>query len=130
MIEQIFTDSAPKPVGPYSQAIKADGFLFVSGQIPIDPKTNKVVSGDIREQTRVVMNNIKSILEAANMSLENVVLVHVFLSDISKFKEFNEVYAEFFSRHKPARVTVEVSRLPKDVQIEISVIAYRRDNIG
>ncbi|MEX0569230.1 MAG: RidA family protein [Candidatus Njordarchaeota archaeon] len=125
MIEQIFTDSAPKPVGPYSQAIKAGGFLFVAGQIPIDPKTNKIVYGDIKEQTKVVVNNIKSILKAAGMSLENVVLVHVFLSDISKFGEFNDVYAEYFSEHKPARVTVEVSRLPKNVQIEISVIAYK-----
>ncbi len=121
----IFTPKAPAPVGPYSQAIKAGKFLFVAGQIPIDPQTGNIVEGGIKEQTIRVLENIKSVLEAAGYTLNNVVMVFVYLSDLTKFKEFNEIYARYFSSTKPARVTVEVSRLPKDVLLEISVIAYR-----
>ena len=125
MLEKIYTKNAPEPVGPYSQAIKAGKFVFVAGQIPIDPKTGNVVRGDIKEQTRRVMENIKAILHAAGYSLEDVTIVYVYMKDINKFPQFNDVYAEYFREHKPARVTVEVSHLPKDVEIEISVIAYR-----
>jgi len=121
----IFTPNAPTPVGPYSQAIKAGKFLFVAGQIPIDPKTGRVVEGGIKEQTIRVLKNIKAILEAAGYTLNDVVMVFVYMNDLAKFGEFNEVYAQYFSGAKPARVTVEVSRLPKDVMLEISVIAYR-----
>lgn len=121
----IFTEKAPRPVGPYSQAILAGAFLFVAGQIPIDPSTNTIVKGDIKVQTRIVLNNIAHILAAAGFSLDDVVMVYVYLRNLADFADFNAVYAEYFNRSKPARVTVEVSRLPKDVDIEISVIAYR-----
>ncbi len=129
MLRAIFTEEAPKPVGPYSQAIQAGGFVFVSGQIPIDSKTGNVVREDIRAQTRCVMDNIGAILRAAGCSLSDVVMVYVFLRDIEKFQEFNEVYSEYFRDHKPARVTVGVADLPKGVDIEVSVIAYRGGNV-
>ena len=96
--------------------------MFVAGQIPIDPKTGDIVRGDIKTQTRRVMENIRAILSKAGLSFKNVVMVYVFLKDLGKFGDFNEVYAEYFREHKPARVTVEVSRLPKDVDIELSLI--------
>ena len=125
MNEIIFTQNAPKPVGPYSQAIKVGNTIYVSGQIPIDPKTGEVVKGGIREQTRQVLDNIKNILEAGGFSLRDVVMVFVFLKDLSTFNEFNEIYAEYFKENPPARVTAEVSRLPKDILIEISVIGSK-----
>ena len=125
MNEIIFTQKAPKPVGPYSQAVKVGNTIYVSGQIPIDPKTGDVVRGGIREQTKQVLENIKAILEAGGFSLKDVVIVFVFLKDLSMFNEFNEVYAEYFKENPPARVTVEVSRLPKDVLVEISVIGSK-----
>ncbi|PVU68262.1 deaminase [Sulfolobus sp. SCGC AB-777_G05] len=125
MNEIIFTQNAPKPVGPYSQAIKVGNTIYVSGQIPIDPKTGEVVKGGIREQTRQVLDNIKNILEAGGFSLRDVVMVFVFLKDLSTFNEFNEIYTEYFKENPPARVTAEVSRLPKDVLIEISVIGSK-----
>ncbi len=123
MKEVVFTDGAPKPIGPYSQAIKASGLLFVSGQIPVDPRTNEVVKGGIREQTRQVMENVKAILEAKGLSLNNVAMTFVYLKDMNDFPAFNEVYSSYFSKEPPARVTVEVSRLPKDVLIEVACIA-------
>ncbi|MHA1616307.1 MAG: RidA family protein [Candidatus Njordarchaeales archaeon] len=125
MVEIISTDKAPRPVGPYSQAIKAGPFLFISGQIPIDPSTNEVIRGDIRAQTRRVLDNIKAILEAAGYSLKDVVSVTVFLKDLKLFSEFNEVYAEYFPENPPTRTTVEVSNLPKGVLIEMNAIAYK-----
>ncbi len=125
MVEIISTDKAPRPVGPYSQAIKAGPFLFISGQIPIDPSTNEVIKGDIRAQTRRVLDNIKAILEAAGYSLKDVVSVTVFLKDLKLFSEFNEVYAEYFPENPPTRTTVEVSNLPKGVLIEMNAIAYK-----
>jgi 2-iminobutanoate/2-iminopropanoate deaminase len=125
MNEIIFTQNAPKPVGPYSQAIKVGNTIYVSGQIPIDPKTGEVVKGGIREQTRQVLDNIKNILEAGGFSLKDVVIVFVFLKDLSTFNEFNEIYGEYFKENPPARVTAEVSRLPKDVLIEISAIGSK-----
>mgnify|MGYP001772501818 FL=1 len=121
----IFTEKAPKPVGPYSQAVRVGNTVYVSGQIPIDPKTGDVVKGDIKAQTRQVLENIKEILSAAGCSLKDVVMSFVFLKDMNLFSAFNEVYAEYFKENPPARVTVEVSRLPKDVLIEIAVICSK-----
>ncbi|MGQ4893300.1 MAG: RidA family protein [Candidatus Njordarchaeia archaeon] len=121
----ILTDKAPKPIGPYSQGIKCGNFLFISGQIPIIPETGEIVSGGIKEQTEQVMNNIKAILMEAGFSLENVVMVTVFLRDLSLFHEFNETYAKFFEKKPPTRTTVEVSNLPKGSLLEVNAIAYK-----
>jgi 2-iminobutanoate/2-iminopropanoate deaminase len=125
MKEVIYTEAAPKPIGPYSQAVKVGNMLFVSGQVPIDPKTGEVVKGGIKEQTRQVLENIKAVLEAAGYTLNDVAMTFVFLADMSMFPEFNEVYAQYFKENPPARVTVQAARLPKDVLIEIAVIAVR-----
>jgi len=125
MKEIIYTEAAPKPIGPYSQAVKAGNMLFVAGQIPIDPKTGEVVKGDIKEQTRQVLENIKAILEAAGFTLDDVAMTFVFLADMNLFPQFNEVYAQYFKENPPARVTVQAARLPKDVLIEVAVIAVR-----
>jgi len=122
--EAIFTETAPRAVGPYSQAIKAGGWLYLSGQIPIAPETNQVLSGTIEEQTKLVLNNAKKVLEAAGASLENVVKVTVYLADMDDFAKVNEVYSSFFSTIPPARSAVQVARLPKDVDIEIDMVAY------
>jgi len=121
--EVINTDKAPKAIGPYSQGIKAGGFIFVSGQIPIEPETGIVVTGDIDVQTERVLKNIAGVLEAAGSSLEGVVKTTVYLKDMADFPKFNECYAGFFPVNPPARATVEVSRLPKDVRIEIDAVA-------
>jgi len=121
----IFTEKAPRPIGPYSQAVKVGNTVYVSGQIPIDPKTGDVVKGDIKVQTRQVLENIKEILSAAGCSLKDVAMSFVFLKDMNLFSAFNEVYAEYFKENPPARVTVEVSRLPRDVLIEIAVICSK-----
>lgn len=121
--EVVCTDRAPAAIGPYSQAIKAGGFVFVSGQIPIDPATGKVVEGDIKVQTRQVLNNLREVLAAAGTSLERVVKATVFITDMNDFPGLNEVYAEFFARSAPARSCVAVSHLPKDVLVEIETIA-------
>jgi 2-iminobutanoate/2-iminopropanoate deaminase len=125
MKEVIYTEAAPKPIGPYSQAVKTGNMLFVSGQIPIDPKTGEVVKGGIKEQTRQVLENIKAVLEAAGYTLNDVAMAFVFLADMNMFPEFNEVYAQYFKEKPPARVTVQAARLPRDVLIEIAVIAVR-----
>jgi len=122
MFERILTDRAPLPVGPYSQAIKVGNFVFVSGQIPIEPETNKVVKGNIEVQTERVIKNIEEILKKAGSSLDNVVKTTVFLRNMKDFEKMNYVYASFF-KNKPARSTVEVSNLPKGVLIEIECIA-------
>jgi 2-iminobutanoate/2-iminopropanoate deaminase len=119
----IITEEAPLPVGPYSQAIKSGDLVFVSGQIPIDPKTNELVSGSIADKTRQVLENIGAILEAADSSLLKIVKISVFLINLNHFDEINSVFNEIFTSEPPARETVEVSRLPKDVDIEISCIA-------
>jgi len=122
----IFTEKAPKPIGPYSQAILVPpGWIFISGQIPINPKTGEIVGNDIKTQTRQVLENIKAILNAVGASMEDVVKVTVFLKDIKMFPDFNQVYAEYFKKDPPARTTVEVSNLPKGVLIEIDAIAYK-----
>jgi len=123
MKERIQTDNAPKAIGPYSQAIKANGLVFASGQVALDPATMEIVEGGIREQTERVMNNLKAVLEAAGSSFERVVKSTVFLTDMNDFSQMNEVYGRFFGEAPPARSTVQVSRLPKDVRVEIDVIA-------
>ncbi|MGC8582669.1 MAG: RidA family protein [Thermoproteus sp.] len=125
MKEVVYTKAAPEPIGPYSQGVKVGNMLFVSGQIPIDPRTGEVVKGDIKEQTRRVLENIKAVLEAAGYGLSDVVMSFVFLADMSLFGQFNEVYAEYFKEKPPARVTVQAARLPRDVLVEIAVIAVR-----
>ncbi len=123
MKEIIVTEGAPKAIGPYSQAIRANGFVFASGQIALDPKTQQLVSGGIAEQTVRVMENLKAILEASGSSLTHVVRATVFLADMNEFAAMNEVYGSYFSSQPPARSTVQVSRLPRDVRVEIDVIA-------
>jgi len=123
MKDRVHTDSAPKAIGPYSQAIKSNGFVFASGQIPLDPATMQIVEGGIREQTERVMNNLGAVLQAAGSSLERVVKTTVYLKDLTDFVEMNEVYGSFFQETPPARSTVEVARLPRDVRVEIDVIA-------
>lgn len=123
MMESIQTDRAPQAIGPYSQAIKANGFVFASGQIPLDPATGQLVDGDIAAQTTQVLNNVRAVLEAAGSSLERVVKTTVFLADMNDFAALNEVYAGFFGATRPARSTVQAARLPRDVKVEIEVVA-------
>jgi 2-iminobutanoate/2-iminopropanoate deaminase len=124
MKECVQTDGAPKAIGPYSQAIKLSGLAFLSGQIPLDPVTMQVVEGGIREQTERVMKNLSEVLHAAGSSLERVVKTTVFLADLNDFAEMNEVYGSFLGDNPPARSTVEVRRLPRDVRIEVDAIAF------
>ena len=123
MRDIVLTDRGPKPIGPYSQAVKANGFLYMSGQVALDPKTGEMTGSDIKEQTERVMNNIKGILEAAGSNLHHVVKTTVFLKDMNDFAAMNEVYGRYFTTAPPARSTVQVSRLPKDAFVEIEVIA-------
>jgi len=125
--EVIQTDKAPKALGPYSQAIQAGNLLFLSGQIPIDPATGELVEGDIADKTRRVMENIKAVLESQGLNMEDVVKSTVFLKNINDFGRFNETYATYFRSAPPARSTVEVSRLARDADIEIEMIAMVRD---
>ncbi len=124
-MEFVRTDKAPKAVGPYSQAVVSGNFVFVSGQIPLDPETGKMVEGDIEEKTKRVLENVSAVLESVGLSLKNVVKVTVFITDLSNFEKVNKVYSEFFGDHKPARSFVEVSALPKGAEIEIEVIAEK-----
>jgi 2-iminobutanoate/2-iminopropanoate deaminase len=123
MRDVVITEHAPQAIGPYSQAIKAGGFVFISGQIPIDPTTGLIVQAEIAAQTDRVLQNLKAILTAAGTSLDSVVKTTVFLKSMGDFAAMNEVYARFWKKAPPARSTVEVSRLPKDVLVEIDVIA-------
>ena len=120
----IQTNKAPAPVGPYSQAILAGGWLFVAGQIPLDPETGEMVKGGFEDKVRRVLDNLKAIVEAAGGSLGDVVKVTVYLRDISLFPRFNQIYAEYFKEKPPARVVVEVSNLPKDADLEVEAVAY------
>jgi 2-iminobutanoate/2-iminopropanoate deaminase len=122
-MESIQTDRAPQAIGPYSQAVKANGFIFASGQIPLDPATMRIVEGGIEEQTGRVLDNLKAVLEAAGSSLDRVVKTTVYLADMGEFAAMNEIYARYFGATKPARATVEVARLPRDVKVEIDVVA-------
>jgi 2-iminobutanoate/2-iminopropanoate deaminase len=123
VIETVATEQGPKAIGPYSQAVKANGFVFLSGQIPLDPKTQQIVEGDVTRQTEQVLENLKVVVEAAGSSLQRVVKTTVFLADLKDFSEMNEVYARYFVSDPPARSTVEVARLPRDVRVEIDLIA-------
>lgn len=122
-MESLQTAHAPQAIGPYSQAVKANGMIFCSGQIPLDPATAQVIEGDARAQTERVMRNLQAVLEAAGSSLAQVVKTTVFLADLNDFAAMNEVYAAFFGPNRPARSTVQVARLPRDVCVEIEVIA-------
>jgi 2-iminobutanoate/2-iminopropanoate deaminase len=123
MAEQIFTRKAPKPIGPYSQAIRSNGYIFVSGQIPVEPQSEAVIQGDIEAQTRQALKNLSAVLEAAGSGLGSVVMTTVYLTDLRDFPKFNAVYAEYFGETKPARATVQVARLPKEALVEIAAIA-------
>ncbi len=123
MKKQVQTDKAPKAIGPYSQAIIANGFVFCSGQIPIDPATGNLISGTIEDETRQVLKNLGAVFEAAGSSYDDVVKTTVFLQDMNDFAKMNAVYAEFFKAPNPARAAVQVARLPKDVKVEIEAIA-------
>ncbi|OLB86265.1 MAG: hypothetical protein AUI12_09500 [Acidobacteria bacterium 13_2_20CM_2_57_6] len=123
MRDVILTDRGPKPIGPYSQAIRANGFLYVSGQVALDPKTGEMPGADIKLQTQRALENVKGILEAAGSNLHHVVKTTVFLKDMNDFAAMNEVYAKYFTSAAPARSTVQVARLPKDALVEIEVIA-------
>lgn len=123
MKEIISTENGPKAIGPYSQAIKANGFVFISGQTAFDPATGKPIEGDTAKQTVRTFENLKAILEAAGSSFDRVVKVSVFLKDMNDFSAMNEVYARYFPANPPARSTVEVARLPRDFRVEIDLIA-------
>jgi len=122
-LEKVNTGQAPQAIGPYSQGIKVGPWVFTSGQIPLTP-SGELVKGDIREQTRQVLRNLEAVLKAAGASLKDVVKTTVYITDMDQFAKVNEVYAQFFDQHQPARSCVEVARLPKDVQVEIECIAY------
>lgn len=119
----ISTEKAPAAIGPYSQAVKSGNFLFASGQIPIDPATGQIVEGGIEEQTRQVLENVKGLLESLGASMDNIVKTTLFISDMNDFAAINNIYASYFKQSPPARSCVEVSRLPKDVKIEMEFIA-------
>ncbi len=125
--ELIHTDAAPKAIGPYSQAIKAGGVVYCSGQIPLDPSTMSVIEGSVADQTRRVLRNLDAVLNAAGSSLGQIVKTTVFLRDMNDFAEMNAAYGEFFQEQPPARATVQVARLPKDVAVEIDCIAIAND---
>jgi 2-iminobutanoate/2-iminopropanoate deaminase len=121
----IATPNAPEAIGPYSQAIQVGNTLYLAGQIAIDPETNEVTPGTIEEETRLVLNNLQAVVEAAGFSMADVVSTSVFMADLAEFPQMNAVYGEFFPEAPPARATVQVARLPRDVKIEISAIAAR-----
>ena len=123
MKKEIKTDKAPKAIGPYSQAIMANGLIFASGQIAINPSTGELITGTIEEETRLVLNNLKAVLEAAGSSFDKVIKCTVFLQNMDDFSRMNAVYGEFFKPPYPARAAVQVARLPKDVKVEIEAIA-------
>ncbi|MBV8809593.1 MAG: RidA family protein [Acidobacteriaceae bacterium] len=122
-MKETITPEKPKPAGPYSPGIRANGFVFLSGQIPLNPDTNELVTGSIEEQTARVLENLKLVLEASGLSLKDVVKTTVFLKNMGDFSRMNQAYGSFFDSNPPARTTVEVARLPRDVHIEIEAIA-------
>ncbi len=126
MKQEVRTDKAPKAIGPYSQGIVANGFVFVSGQVPFDPATGELVTGPIEDQARRVLMNVAAVLDAAGSSMDKVVKATVFLQDMNDFAKMNAVYGEFFKTPYPARAAVQAARLPRDVKIEIEVIALEK----
>ncbi len=125
MKDIVLTDRGPKPIGPYSQAVRSNGFIFVSGQIALDPKTGEFVGTDVRQQTERVLENLKAIVEAAGVHLNHVVKTTVYLKDMNDFAAMNEVYARYFTLSPPARSTIQAARLPKDALVEIDVVAFQ-----
>jgi 2-iminobutanoate/2-iminopropanoate deaminase len=125
MKKEIKTSKAPEAIGPYSQAIEANGLVFASGQIAIDPATGELNNGSIEEQTRLVLTNLKAVMEAAGSSMANVIKCTVFLQDLEDYAAMNSIYGDFFSSPYPARAAVQVARLPKDVKVEIEAIAVK-----
>jgi len=123
VIDSVATEHAPKAVGPYSQAIRVNGFIFLSGQIALDPRTQQLVEGDVAMETERVLENLKAVVEAACSSLQRVVKTTVFLADMNDFVKMNEVYARYFATPLPARSTVQVARLPRDARVEVDLIA-------
>ncbi|KAA0256875.1 RidA family protein [Deferribacter autotrophicus] len=124
-MEYINTPRAPKAIGPYSQAVKVGNMLFISGQIPIDPSTNEILKSDIESEVSLVLNNLLKIVEDAGFSLYDIAKVTIYLKDMDNFAKINEVYAKVFDNHRPARAVVEVSRLPKDVNVEIEAVCVK-----
>lgn len=124
-MEFVNTKNAPAAIGPYSQAVKVNNMLFVSGQIPINPNTGELVLTNIEDETKLVLNNLKNIVEHAGFKLTDIAKVTVFIKDMNNFGKINEIYESFFGSHKPARAVVEVARLPKDVDIEIEAICVK-----
>lgn len=122
-LRPLSTDKAPAAVGPYSQGIKGENMIFTSGQLAFDPETGEICTGDIQKETRMCIENVKAVLQAGNADLNNIVKITIFVTDIGNFSLINEVYAEYFTDHKPARSLVEVSKLPKGGDIEIEAIA-------
>jgi 2-iminobutanoate/2-iminopropanoate deaminase len=127
MKKVIQTDKAPKAIGPYSQGIQAGNLVFLSGQIALDPKTGEMVAGDVRQQTKQVLENINGLLESQGLGMSDVVKVTIFLKEMGNFNQVNDVYAAYFSSSPPARSTVEVARLPRNAEIEIEAIALAHD---
>lgn len=123
MIKSINTEKAPAAIGPYSQAVKVGNLMFISGQLPMDPKSMEIVSQDIKEQTKQALENLKAILQEEGLTFKNVAKTTVFIKNMDEFSLINEVYSEYFNENKPARACVEVARLPKDVGVEIEAIA-------
>jgi 2-iminobutanoate/2-iminopropanoate deaminase len=121
--KHVISSGAPRPIGPYSQGVAAGGFLFLSGQIPLDPRTNELVQGGIEEQTEQVLKNLLAVLKEAKMGAENVVKTTVFLADLGDFAKMNDVYARFLGKEPPARSTIQAAALPRGVKVEIDVIA-------
>lgn len=128
--ETIATDKAPKAIGPYAQAIVANGFVYTAGQIPLDPQTGNIIEGGIKEQTRRVIENLKAVLEASGASMNHVVKATVFLKNIGDFAAMNEVYAEYLGDSKPARSTVAVAELPRNALVEIDLVALSQKGSG
>ena len=126
MKKEIYSNKVPKPIGPYSQAIKSNNLIFISGQIAIDIKKGKLVAGNITEETTIIMENIKHLLTECNCTFKNVVKSSIFLSNMDQFNDVNNVYKNYFEKPYPARETIEVSRLPKNVNVEISMIAISK----
>jgi 2-iminobutanoate/2-iminopropanoate deaminase len=127
MKKNIYSEKAPKPVGPYSQAVKAGAFLFVSGTLPIDPVTGEMINGEIEDKTKRILENIKIILNADNLELKHIVKMTIYLKDMSLFSRVNSVYKDYFVSNPPARSAVGVSELPKNSEIEMEAVAYYED---